>query len=87
VHHVYERLGVEAGIKVVSNPRAFPEFATGYGEATEGREPDRRRDLRVPANRSSLIVSLMFYMCERSQSQNRRVDFYGTIFVCITTFR
>jgi hypothetical protein len=56
------------------------DFATGYSEATNDREPDRRPDLRGSPTDLALIVSLSFTCardrCAKSQSGFLRDDFW-----------
>jgi hypothetical protein len=43
---------LEAGTKVVSNPRAFPSLRRDTARPPRAGSPDRRRDLRVPAKQT-----------------------------------
>jgi hypothetical protein len=53
---------------------------------SEGSDPDRYRTYEFSqVTQADCLANILH--CERSLSQNRGVDFYGTIFVCIATFR
>jgi len=74
--------------KVVANPPTFAsDFCDGIQRELRGQRARSTARPGVPPTDPRLIVSLMFYICERSLSRNRRVGFYETIFGCTATFR